>query len=172
MQGRRPSDMKVLWALNVIVDETEAGAKAKEAALHSAVHDEAALALMSGHFNYDLSTLPADEPIRNLETDGVQGMVDMVMQDFGEDVTLLEAARRYGTGIGVMSVVGTPDVVADRMEELYEIGEGDGFMLLTQRLPGSVSDLVDLLVPELQRRGRFRQEYESRTLRGHFFEVA
>ena len=168
-QERSPADMKVLWGLNVIVDETKAGAKAKQDALQTVMHDEAALALMSGHFNCDLSRLPADEPIRKVETDGIQGMIDMVMQDFGEDVTLLEAARRYGTGVGVMSVVGTPTVVADRLEELYDIGEGDGFMLMTQSLPGSVSDLVDLLVPELQRRGRFRTKYEGQTLRGSFF---
>ena len=49
------------------------------------------------------------------------------------------------------------------------LGEGDGFMLMTQSLPASITDLVDLLVPELQRRGRFRTEYDSHTLRGHFF---
>ena len=135
----------------------------------SVATDEAALALMSGHFNFDLSKLPANEPIGALETDGIQGMIDMVINDFGDNVTLLEAARRYGTAVGVMSIVGTPQQAADRLEELYDIGEGDGFMLMTQSLPASVTDLVDLLVPELQRRGRFRTEYDSRTLRGHFF---
>jgi alkanesulfonate monooxygenase SsuD/methylene tetrahydromethanopterin reductase-like flavin-dependent oxidoreductase (luciferase family) len=124
---------------------------------------------MSGHFNYDLSRLRADQPIRSLETDGIQGMVNMVIQDFGDEITLLEAARRYGVGVGVMTIVGTPAQVADRMEELYEVGQGDGFMLMTQALPGSIADLVDLLVPELQRRGRLRTRYAADTLRGHFF---
>ena len=168
-QGRAPTDLKVLWGVNVIVDETAAGAEAKKEALLSVATDEAALALMSGHFNFDLSKLPANEPIGALETDGIQGMIDMVINDFGDNVTLLEAARRYGTAVGVMSIVGTPQQAADRLEELYDIGEGDGFMLMTQSLPASVTDLVDLLVPELQRRGRFRTEYDSRTLRGHFF---
>jgi FMN-dependent oxidoreductase (nitrilotriacetate monooxygenase family) len=168
--GRSSADLKVLWGVNVIVDDTMTGAEAKREALLSVVPDEAALALMSGHFNFDLSQLPADQPIRVLETDGIQGMIDMVIQDFGDDVTLLEAARRYGTGVGVMTIVGTPGSVADRLEELYAIGEGDGFMLMTQSLPGSVTDIVDLLVPELQRRGRFRNNYDSHTLRGHFFD--
>ncbi|MEO8558470.1 MAG: LLM class flavin-dependent oxidoreductase [Rhodospirillales bacterium] len=168
-QGRTAADLKVMWGLNVIVDETLEGAKAKQDALRSMVTVEGALALMSGHFNYDLSQLPADKPIGSLETDGIQGMVDVVTQDFGRDVTLIEAARRYGSGVGIMTVLGTPDTVVDELEELYDIGEGDGFMLLTQSLPSSIDDLVDLLVPELQRRGRFRTEYDSRTLRGHFF---
>ena len=167
--GRHPRDLKVLWGINVIVDTTESGARTKHAELSAAVTDAGALALMSGHFNYDLSQLPADRPIHALETDGIQGMVNMVTQDFGDEVTLLEAARRYGIGVGVMTVMGTPSQVADRLEALYEIGQGDGFMLMTQALPGSVNDLVDLLVPELQRRGRLRTRYDTDTLRGHFF---
>jgi FMN-dependent oxidoreductase (nitrilotriacetate monooxygenase family) len=168
-QGRTPDNLKVLWGVNVIVDETMEGAKAKQDALRSMVSIEGAFALMSGHFNYDLSLLPPDKPIVSIQTDGIQGIVDMVTQDFGRDVTLTEAARRYGSGVGIVTVSGTPSMVANELEELYEIGEGDGFMLLTQHLPGSIDDIVDLLVPELQRRGRFRKEYDSNTLRGHFF---
>ena len=93
----------------------------------------------------------------------------MVVKDFGEDVIPIEAACRYGAAVGVMTFVGTPQQMADRLEELYDIGEGDGFILMTQSLPASITDLVDLLVPELQRRGRFGTEYDSHTLRGHFF---
>jgi len=169
LQGRSPGDLKVLWGVNVIVDETLEGANAKNEALMSVVSSEGALALMSGHFNFDLSQLPPDEPIKDLQTDGIQGVIDMVLKDFGDKVTLREAARRYGTSVGAMTIAGTPTSVADRLEELYDIAEGDGFMLMTQSLPTSITDLVDLLVPELQRRGRFRTEYDSDTLRGHFF---
>lgn len=169
LQGRTRADFKVMWGVNVIVDETLEGARAKQEALRSMVSMDGALALMSGHFNYDLSQLPPDEPIGSLQTDGIQGIVDMVTQDFGQEVTLRDAALRYGSGVGIVTVIGTPSMVADKLEELYDVAEGDGFNLLTQHLPGSIDDIVELLVPELQRRGRFRTEYNTRTLRGHFF---
>jgi len=122
---------------------------------------------MSGHFGVDFSTLPTDQLIENTgieETPGMQGIANMLLRDY-RGQTLAEVARMYGNGMGGFRAIGTAVQVADRMEEAYEASGGHGFMLRCGEVPGSVGDVVDLLVPELQRRGRFRTAYEGETLR-------
>ena len=94
-------------------------------------------------------------------------MRGFVTSRFRPGETLRQLARRIGTGVGA-HVVGSPATVADQLEALAEAGRGDGFMFVTTTLPGSVEDLVELLVPELQRRGRFRSAYDGSTLRERF----
>lgn len=165
--GRRPEDIRILWTSSVFVGETEAEARAKDAALRAAVPPEGGLALMSGHFGVDFSTLPADQLIENTgieETPGMQGIANMLLRDY-RGQTLAEVARVYGNGMGGFRAIGTAAQVADKMEEAYDASGGHGFMLRCGEIPGSVGDVVDLLVPELQRRGRFRTAYEGETLR-------
>jgi alkanesulfonate monooxygenase SsuD/methylene tetrahydromethanopterin reductase-like flavin-dependent oxidoreductase (luciferase family) len=64
-------------------------------------------------------------------------------------------------------VVGTPDVVADRMQEWFEQGAADGFNFMAPALPGGLDDFLSLVIPELQRRGLFRTAYTGSTLREH-----
>ncbi len=165
--GRDPADVRVLWATSIHVGETEAEARAKEAALRDAVPPEGGLALMSGHFGVDFSAVPPDRPLEELglqETPGMQGVANMLLRDF-PGLTLAEVARIYGNGMGGLRVVGSAAQVADRLEEAFDAGGGDGFMFRCGELPGSVTDVVELLVPELQRRGRFRTAYAGGTLR-------
>ena len=68
---------------------------------------------------------------------------------------------------GLNAVVGSPLTVADRMQEWFEAGAADGFMVRVPYLPEGLTTFVDLVIPELQRRGLFRQDYEGRTLRDH-----
>ena len=122
---------------------------------------------MSGHFGVDFSTLPTDQLIENTgieETPGMQGIANMLLRDYWGQ-TLAEVARMYGNGMGGFRAIGTAAQVADKMEEAYDASGGHGFMLRCGEVPGSVGDVVDLLVPELQRRGRFRPEYGGETLR-------
>lgn len=161
--GRDPRDAVVLWGVVPIVAETESEALARQRAIVDNVPVEAGLALMSGHFNVDLSSQPLDRPLQQLDVEGVQGLLQVVTEDLA-DKTLAEAAKIYGSGLAP-HVVGTPVQVADQLEELYEASGGDGFMIITHALPGSVADFVDLAVPELQRRGRFRLRYDETTLR-------
>ena len=64
-------------------------------------------------------------------------------------------------------MVGTPEQIADRMEQWFRNEGADGFNLMPPSLPGGIDDFVEQVVPVLQRRGLFRTEYEHRTLRGH-----
>jgi alkanesulfonate monooxygenase SsuD/methylene tetrahydromethanopterin reductase-like flavin-dependent oxidoreductase (luciferase family) len=81
-----------------------------------------------------------------------------------EQLTVRQLAQRLG-GYSGLAFVGTPAAIADEMEALLD-GEGsDGFNVMFPYLPGGLDDFVDQVVPELQRRGLLRAEYEGRTLR-------
>lgn len=160
--GRSPGDVKVIWGITPVTGESEAEVKAKREAIQANIHPEAALVLLSGHLNYDLSTWPKDRPLSELEVSGVQAFAR------AQNYTVEEYARRMAEGSGNL-MDGTAAQIADRMEALYEQTGGDGFMIVTHALPSSVDDFVDLVVPELQRRGHFRKRYGARILRDRFF---
>lgn len=160
--GRSRDDVKVIWGITPVVGESEAEVKAKREAILANIHPEAALVLLSGHLNYDLSTWPKDRPLSELEVSGVQAFAR------AQNYTVEEYARRMAEGSGNL-MDGTATQIVDRMEDLYEQTEGDGFMIVTHALPSSVDDFVDLVVPELQRRGHFREKYGARILRDRFF---
>jgi alkanesulfonate monooxygenase SsuD/methylene tetrahydromethanopterin reductase-like flavin-dependent oxidoreductase (luciferase family) len=165
--GRETTDIRTLWAASVFVGETEAEARAKDEALRAVVPPEGGLALMSGHFGVDFSALPSDVAIEETgieDTPGMQGVANMLLRDY-RGQTLAQVARMYGNGMGGFRAIGTAAQVADKMEEAYEASGGHGFMFRCGELPSSITDVVDLLVPELQRRGRFRTAYEGNTLR-------
>jgi alkanesulfonate monooxygenase len=82
-----------------------------------------------------------------------------------ENLTIRQVSRYLGTSQGHRVLRGSPKTIADSMEEWLLAGACDGFNLLFPYFPGPLNDFVDLVVPELQRRGIFRTEYEGRTLR-------
>lgn len=156
--GRKPEDVRVIWSITPVVGESEAEAQAKKQAIQENIHPEAALVLLSGHLNYDLSTWPKDRPLSELKSSGVQAFAR------GQNYTTEEYARRMAEGSANI-IHGTPKQIVDKLEALYEEGSGDGFMIVTHALPSSIDDFVDLVVPELQRRGHFRERYGSPLLR-------
>jgi alkanesulfonate monooxygenase SsuD/methylene tetrahydromethanopterin reductase-like flavin-dependent oxidoreductase (luciferase family) len=82
----------------------------------------------------------------------------------GELLTLRQVAQNHGQSVGLPQLVGTASDVADQLEAYFDAVGGDGFMLSPISCPGAIEEFVDLVVPELQRRGRFRTEYEGKTL--------
>lgn len=163
--GRTPDSIKVLWGVLPIVGETESDARDKQREINECVDVEAAKVMLSGHLDYDLSTWPEDRPLKELDVPGIQGHARF------SDYSLAELAERMELGLGT-PITGTAEQVADQLEALYESGGGDGFMLVTHALPSSIDDFVDLVVPELQSRGVFRQEYGETMLRERFFPAA
>ena len=97
----------------------------------------------------------------------VKGSLDILMQATEAEggLTLREAALRYGTSVAAPQLVGTPPSIADRMQDLFESGACDGFILTPTTFPGNFEQVSRALVPELQRRGIFRTEYTGRALR-------
>jgi len=81
------------------------------------------------------------------------------------NLTLRDIGRLYAEGILLPHVVGTPTQIADQLEESFHNDEADGFIISPAYLPGAFEEFVQLVVPELQRRGLFRKEYTGTTLR-------
>jgi len=166
--GRDPADCVILPALDTIIGESEAMAVEKRDYLDSLVDSELALAITSCHIGIDLSGFPLDEPLQVLARDQtVSGALDILMQatHASGGLTLRQAAQRYGTSVMAPQFVGTAASVADRMQDLFEAGACDGFILTPTTFPGNFEQVSRALVPELQRRGVFRAAYTGRTLR-------
>jgi long-chain alkane monooxygenase len=104
--------------------------------------------------------------VQNIEIPGIQGLFDSVIYaKAGAPVTVREAALIYAEGMGIPGLVGTASDIADELEHFIDDGGADGFMLAATYTPGCYEEFVDLVVPELQRRGRFRTSYTGSTLR-------
>ena len=155
----------------MVVDESRSAAEEKLSKLKSKIPVDASLAIMSGHIGYDFSQLALDEYVGQIHVEGIRGLLESVLATYdGAPVTLREAANFYGISLGAPVAVGNPADVADFMEELLDAGHGDGFNVMATYVPGCYQEFVDFVVPELQRRGRFRQEYSGSTLRHHLSE--
>lgn len=166
--GRHPNELKILAGLTVIVGESQQEAEDKFATLQGLIHPDVGRMRISSDLETDLSDLPLDEPIpedripktANLHKAYFDHIVDMIRR---EGLTLRQLYLRYERGRKTFA--GNPKQVADVMEEWFAGGAADGFMLVFQTMPRGIEDFVRLVVPELQRRGLFRTEYEGRTLR-------
>jgi alkanesulfonate monooxygenase SsuD/methylene tetrahydromethanopterin reductase-like flavin-dependent oxidoreductase (luciferase family) len=167
--GRNPDDIKVLFLVYPILAETDAEAQAKRHRMVSSPHFiERALASTATVTDIDFSKYDLDQPLPRLTTNGEQGSLDKFAQ-WGSNKTLRQLAmERFGAPDSEVDFVGTPDTVAERMENAMETIGGDGFLISTpfqrtnRRL---IVEVTEGLVPALQRRGLMRTTYRGRTLR-------
>lgn len=164
--GRDPEHMKILPGAFVVVGDTLAEARAKRAHLDSLVHYDSAIASLSIALGTDASRFDPDGPLppipeTNQSKSGRERTIALAER---EGLTVRQLAQRLG-GYGGLAMVGTPAMIADTMEEWLTSRGSDGFNVMFPWLPGGLDDFVDQVVPELQRRGIFRREYEGRTLR-------
>jgi FMN-dependent oxidoreductase (nitrilotriacetate monooxygenase family) len=168
-KGRQPDYLKIMPGVMPIVAETEAEAKAIEASLSELVDPLAGLALLSDQINYDLSVHSLDEPLPELkEVSGMQSRLQLVAKMLQtERLTLRELGQFYAGSRMHTKAVGSPEQVADFMESWFTNYGCDGFNLMFPYMPDSMMKFIDLVVPELQRRGLFRTEYAGSTLRDH-----
>ena len=163
--GRDPGHLKILWGAQPLVADNEAEAQTRQREIRERIPLEASLALMSAHFNYNLNELDIDKPVGDLNVPGTQGMLEAYTQS-KPDITLREIAGSYLSGSDGGSMVGTASQVADHLIYLLEEGGGDGFQITpSYYAPDYFADLNQMLIPELQRRGVFRSEYDDSTLR-------
>lgn len=164
--GRDPEHLKILPGAFVVVGDSDDEAKEKLALLNSRVHYDSAIASLSVILGTDASKfdpdgLLPDIPETNASQSGRQRLVDAATRD---KLTVRQLAQRVG-GFGGLKFVGTAKTIADRMEEWLTTRGSDGFNIMFPFLPAGLDDVVDKVVPELQRRGIFRTEYEGVTLR-------
>lgn len=164
--GRDPRQLKLIYGLQTVIDRDRRRAEERYAELKERIRIESALAIMSGHTGVDFSQYDLDDPLEDVDAQGIRGLFDAILEaKDGEPVTVREAAEIYGMSIGAPVAVGTPADVAEQMETYLDEGGCDGFMMLATHTPGCFVEQVELLVPELQRRGRFRERYPGTTLR-------
>ena len=170
--GRHPDSIKVLPGMNVVLGATMEEANHKKDLLFNALTIEQLLAVMARRMGvkpdvlrdnldnpFPVDKLPPDADLKN----GVgwrQSILDLAIE---EKLTVREVLRRSPSAHH--HVVGTPAMVADIMQERMEAGAADGFTMMVDILPDGVDDVVDLLVPELQRRGMRPTEYKQKHLR-------
>jgi FMN-dependent oxidoreductase (nitrilotriacetate monooxygenase family) len=166
--GRGP--ILVFALMTAILGETTADAERKLAEYRAHVSHEGALALMSGWAGVDLASYRLDEQIRYVENDaGRSAMENITRADPSRIWTVRDVAEHVAIG-GIGPVLtGTPHDVADGMEAWIDATGVDGFNLAFVVAHETFGDITDLLVPELQRRGRYKQRYADGTLRGKLF---
>jgi alkanesulfonate monooxygenase len=165
--GRSPDHMSIMPACFVMLGETVEEARRKRDLLDSKVNYANAIASLSIALGHDASKfdpdkpLPDDIPESNASKSGRERAIALGKR---ENLTVRQLAQRLG-GFGGLAMVGTPKMVADEMEDWLKTEASDGFTLQFPYLPGGLDDFCDQVVPELQRRGLFRREYEGPTLR-------
>jgi FMN-dependent oxidoreductase (nitrilotriacetate monooxygenase family) len=164
--GRSRDHLKVLPAAFVVVGDTLEEAQETRARLDTFVHYESGIASLSIALGHDVSGLDPDGllpeiPETNASRTARQRVVEWAQRD---GLTIRQLAQRVG-GYSGLEMVGTAVMIADQMEEWLEEEGSDGFNVMFSHLPAGLDDFVDKVVPELQKRGIFRREYEGVTLR-------
>jgi len=164
--GRNPDHLKVLPGALVIVGDTKEEAYRRKAVLDGLVHPDSGLPNLSMRLGVDASKFDPDGPLPDIpETNdsksGRQSTIDLARR---ENLTVRQLAERAGR-YGGLEMVGTPATIADQMQAWLEGNACDGFNVMFHTVPEGLDDFVDKIVPELQRRGLFRREYEGATLR-------
>lgn len=164
--GRDPAHLKILPGAFVVVGDSVREARDKRARLDSLVHYDSSIASLSIALGHDVSGYDPDAPLPEIpETNASKSGRERVIQlARRENLTVRQLAQRLG-GYAGLAFVGTASTIADEMEEWLASEGSDGFNIMFPYLPAGLHDFVERVVPELQRRGLFRREYEGRTLR-------
>jgi len=165
--GRQPGDLKILPGLTVTVAPTKEEAQAKFDEMKSLVHPDVGRALLSRRIGHDLTAMDPDIPMPDLPAVDDVGTRSGQMLELAkrENWTLRQLYEHFAATRGHMVLIGTPSMVADTMQEWFESDACDGFNVLPSMFPDELESFVDLVVPELQRRGLYRKRYEGKTLR-------
>jgi FMN-dependent oxidoreductase (nitrilotriacetate monooxygenase family) len=180
--GRDPQTMGIVWQQPCVVAETEREAVAQRERLLSAIPPEGVGVYLSHNAGYDFATLPERFTLGDLHREIIAsqaspaGFIRELVTRLGAQTELtrkefFDYGRLFATSYE-RTIAGTASQVADHLEEVFEAtGSRGGFMLgHVVSMPGDLAAIVELLVPELQRRGRFRREYKGRTLRENLFD--
>ncbi|WP_180105971.1 MULTISPECIES: LLM class flavin-dependent oxidoreductase [unclassified Acinetobacter] len=167
--GRHADDLKIMPGVSIFVAKTEQEAQEKYDFLNSLIHPELGLSLLSalaGGIN--LAKFDLDAPFPKIEDADInfssrqQMMIDIARK---HNFSICQLYQYIASARGHWTLIGTPEQVVDQLQEWFENDAADGFNVLPPTTPAGLNDFVDLIVPELQRRGLFRTAYEGKTLR-------
>jgi FMN-dependent oxidoreductase (nitrilotriacetate monooxygenase family) len=164
--GRSPNDIFIFTLMTVIVGRTEEEAQAKYEEYRSFISHRGALTLLAGWTGIDFSQYQLDDVLQHIRNDAINSAVDaFTVADPNRKWTVREVAEFVGIGGMGAVVVGSPQSVADQLQAWIDETDVDGFNLAYAVTPESFSDFVELVVPELQRRGIYKHDYAAGTLR-------
>ncbi len=166
VRGRAPRECAVLPAVSVVIGETESIAREKAEYLQGLIDPELSTASSSSSVGADLTKLKEDTSLSELQRNqGMKGTEQLIAQTMkAESLTFAQATTKRNKR---REIVGTPVGIADHLQEIFEAGVCDGFVVAPTYSPGMHEQFCRSVVPELQRRGIFRRDYAGRTLREH-----
>lgn len=170
--GRNPDQVHILPGLSTIIGGTEAEAQQRQRELEELTVPDYGLEQLSAIVGFAVTkddldrklSFPAEDPGDTFIKSRLTLVKRLVETD---NLTVRELLLRLSSGRGHRLFAGTPEQVADTIEEWFTTGAADGFNLIPPALPSSLTDFVYHVVPELQHRGIFREEYTGTTLRDH-----
>lgn len=170
--GRNPYSAKIYVLATIITDKTQKLAQAKYKDLLSYVNEEGSLVLNSGWLGEDLSKYDLDDFLSNIKSNAILGKVKEFsdsLTDDGKAWSLRELIKVAGIGALGQKIIGGAKEVADELEKLVEYSDADGFNLAYATTPGTFEDVVEFIVPQLQKRGLYQEEYQKGSLRNKLF---
>ncbi|MEO5586930.1 MAG: LLM class flavin-dependent oxidoreductase [Novosphingobium sp.] len=165
--GRTPAP-GVTFGIQPIIGGTEEEARKKLDDLIERLPLDGAISRLSGTMGVDFSGMELDQPLADMQVPGSQGLMKAFSNIVGDrPLTLREVAIRWGLAVGMPQIVGTPEQVADQMEHIWRETGCHGYNITPHVMPTSIDDIVDEVVPILQKRGIYPTEYVGKTLREH-----
>jgi alkanesulfonate monooxygenase len=167
--GRSPDHALVMPGVMPIVGATRQEAQDKYEQLQALIHPQAGLVGLSRTLGMDLSGVDVDGPLPEIDVSKLSqsravGMVETARRD---NLTVRQVYEKLLVSKGHRQIIGSAAEIADSLQEWFESGGADGYNIMPAVMPGGLRDFVDLVVPELQRRGVFRKTYVGSTLRAH-----
>jgi FMN-dependent oxidoreductase (nitrilotriacetate monooxygenase family) len=168
--GREADQIKIFPGITVIVAPTDEEARLKYESYLPYRSPEGALALFSGWVGVDIAQFTSGQSLDEVKSDAIQGLLGFFTTvDPERDWTIEDIGEFIAIGSVMPKIIGSPATVVDEIERWVEEADVDGINLVPVVQPTGFADFVDLVVPELQRRGRMRSHYETSTLREHYF---
>ncbi|MCC4221214.1 monooxygenase [Staphylococcus saprophyticus] len=169
-EGKPKDSLKVFPGLVTYVGQTYEEAYAKKQKLDESLEVDTALNQLAFFIRQNCHSWDLDEPVPPLSPvesfKGPKGRYQTVLEIIKDkNPTLRELLGYLSAGGGHLTLIGTPKDIVDEMERWFDAGVADGFNLMPPEFPNSLEDFVDDVVPELQKRGLYRTEYEGTTFR-------
>ncbi len=165
--GRAPGDIKVMPGVFTVVGRTRQEARDKFNSLQNWIDPASSMGLLSQRLGHDVAGFDLDGPLPDLpESDQIQSRSKLLRaMARREGLTLRQLLNIVAGARGHRILIGTPEDIADSLEEWFLAEAADGFNIMPPFFPGPFQDFIELVVPVLQQRGLFRREYEGPTLR-------
>ena len=170
--GRQPDELKIMPGVFPIIGRTEQEAREKQQLLLDLIPEASGVERLSDQLGFDLSGYPVDGPLPELpDVEAINGLKSrsQLVRDLAkrENLTIRQLYQYISGGRGHRTIIGTPEQIADQLQEWLDNDAADGFNVLPPYFPDGLDEFVDLVIPELQKRGIYRTDYEGSTLREH-----